>query len=172
MEAAVSGLFYSIILRFIHDVIVTIVHSFFLLSITPLHGYPKICLSIHLLICFKVFGYCKQSCYEHSSISLCEDIHFFFFLFRAAPAAYGSSQARGWMGAIATATATATSTATATMDLSSIYNLHHSSCQHWILNLLREAQDGTRILMDTSRVCNLLSHNGNSWTYTFISSGK
>jgi len=31
---------------------------------------------------------------------------------------------------------------------------------HWILNPLNEARDGTRILMDTSRILNLLSHNG------------
>ena len=49
--------------------------------------------------------------------------------------------------------------ATATPDLSHICDLHHSSGQHWILNPLR---DQTHILMDASRVLNLLSHNGNS----------
>ena len=34
--------------------------------------------------------------------------------------------------------------------------------QHWTLNLLREACDWTHILMDTSQVLNLLSHDGNS----------
>ena len=42
--------------------------------------------------------------------------------------------------------------ATATRDLSRICNLHHSSQQHWTLNPLSEAKDGTRILMDTSWV--------------------
>ena len=36
------------------------------------------------------------------------------------------------------------------------------SQQHWILDPLSEARDQTRILMDTSRVLNSLSHNGNS----------
>ena len=31
-------------------------------------------------------------------------------------------------------------------------DLHHSSQQHWILNLLSEARDRTYILMDTSTV--------------------
>ena len=43
-------------------------------------------------------------------------------------------------------------TATATWDLSSVYDLHHSSWQHQILNSLREARDPTGILMDPSRV--------------------
>ena len=33
--------------------------------------------------------------------------------------------------------------ATATPDWSRICDLHHSSQQHWILNPLREARDGT-----------------------------
>ena len=52
--------------------------------------------------------------------------------------------------------------ATATLDLSHVCNLHHSSGPHWILNPLNEARDQTCILMDTSLVLNLLSHNGNS----------
>ena len=38
----------------------------------------------------------------------------------------------------------------------------HSSQQYQILKPLSEARDQTHILMDTSQVCNLLSHNGNS----------
>ena len=53
-------------------------------------------------------------------------------------------------------------TATAVPDLSCVCDLHHSSWQHQILNPLGENRDWTCILMDTSRVCNLLSHNGNS----------
>ena len=56
-------------------------------------------------------------------------------------------------------------TATATPDPSCICNLHHSLQQHWILNPLSKARDGTHILMDTSQVLNLLSHNGNSNIY-------
>ena len=39
--------------------------------------------------------------------------------------------------------------ATAMADLSHICDLHHCSQQCWILNPLREASDGTHILMDT-----------------------
>ena len=53
-------------------------------------------------------------------------------------------------------------TAIATRDLSCIWDLRHSSLQHWILNTLREVRDQTFILMDTSQVYNPLSHNGNS----------
>ena len=34
--------------------------------------------------------------------------------------------------------------------------------KYWILNPLSQARDQTHVLMDTSRVLNLLSHNGNS----------
>ena len=40
-------------------------------------------------------------------------------------------------------------TATATADLSCLCDLHHSSGQRWTLNPLREAKDGTHIVMDT-----------------------
>ena len=53
-------------------------------------------------------------------------------------------------------------TATAMQDPSCICDLHHSSQQHWILNPLSKARDGTRNLRDTSQIRNLLSHNGNS----------
>ena len=72
---------------------------------------------------------------------------FFFCLYRAAPLAYGGSQARGWIGAIAS-------------------GLHHShnntrsephlwpvSQQRQILNPLSEARDGICVLMDTSQIC-------------------
>ena len=43
--------------------------------------------------------------------------------------------------------------ATATWDLSCIWDLYHSSQQHWVLNPLSEARDRTHILMDTCWVC-------------------
>ena len=58
----------------------------------------------------------------------------FFFFFRAAPTAYGSSQASGRIGATAA-------------------GLHHSSRQHQIPNPLSVARDGTRNLMVSSRIC-------------------
>ena len=48
------------------------------------------------------------------------------------------------------------------MDPSLICGLHHSSQQHQNLNPLSEARDQTHIMMDASRVLNLLSHNRNS----------
>ena len=53
-------------------------------------------------------------------------------------------------------------TVTSTQDPSLVCSLHHSSQQHQILNPLSKARGGTCSLMHTSRVCNLLSHNGNS----------
>ena len=63
--------------------------------------------------------------------------------------AYGSSQASGRIRAT-----------------SVIYN--HNSRQRWTLNPVSKARDRTHILMDASRICNTLSHNGNSE----LSSGK
>ena len=74
-------------------------------------------------------------------------IYYFIIIicyFTAAPVAYGSSQARGLVGA----TLLAYITGTATCDLSCVYNLHHSKSQ--ILNPLSEAKDRTCILMDES----------------------
>ena len=70
---------------------------------------------------------------------------------------FGGSQARGRTKAAAEAY----TTATATQDLNLICNVHHSSWQHGILNPLSKARDGTLIFMDTSRVLNPLSYNGN-----------
>ena len=42
--------------------------------------------------------------------------------------------------------------AIATWDLSHIGDLHHSSLQRWILNLLHKARDRTCVLMDTSQI--------------------
>ena len=59
---------------------------------------------------------------------------FLVFIFRAAPAAQGCSQAKGGIGAMPA-------------------GLHGSSQQCQILNLPSEARDRTRNLMDPSRVC-------------------
>ena len=49
-----------------------------------------------------------------------------------------------------------------------VCDLHHGSWQCQILNSVREARDQTRILMDTSWVHKPLSHNGNSFIYTLL----
>ena len=67
---------------------------------------------------------------------------FFFNLFRAAPAAYWSSQARELQ-------LLAYITATATQDQSHICNLDHSSRQHQILE---QSRNWTQVLMDISHV--------------------
>ena len=67
-------------------------------------------------------------------------------LFRAVPMAYGSSLARSQIGA----TTPGLHHSHSNPDPSHIYELHCSSSQYCILNLLSEARDQTRILMHTS----------------------
>ena len=75
----------------------------------------------------------------------------FFWSFGAIPVAYGRSQARGCERELQRPAYT-TAIATATWDLNLICNLHHSSQQPWILNLLSKARDWTHVLMDTAWV--------------------
>ena len=56
----------------------------------------------------------------------------------------------------------ASATATVIQDLSSVYNPHHSSWHCWILDLLSEARNQTRVFMDTIPGLLRLSHSGNS----------
>ena len=60
-------------------------------------------------------------------------------------------------------------TDTAMQDPSCVCKLHHSWQQHQILNPLSGVGDRTDILMDTSQVHNLLSHNRNSQKFEFYS---
>ena len=71
---------------------------------------------------------------------------------------HGGSQARGQIRAEPLAYATAT----ATLDLSLVFDLHHSSRQLHILNPLSKARDRTCVLVDASQVRQPLSHEGNS----------
>ena len=57
----------------------------------------------------------------------------------------------------------ANAAATATPDSNRIWHLHHSSQPHQTFNLLIKVRDQTYDLMDTSQVCNPLSHNRNSY---------
>ena len=60
-------------------------------------------------------------------------------------------------------------TATATGDPYRVCDLHYSSWQCQILNQLSKAWDRTHILLHTSWVHNLLTHNGNSISVFFLS---
>ena len=72
--------------------------------------------------------------------------------------AYGGSQARGQSGAAAADLHDSHNN----QNLSHICNLYLSLWQHQILNPLSKARDRTRLLKDTNRILNLLSHNRNS----------
>ena len=58
-------------------------------------------------------------------------------------------------------------TAAATPDLSRICDLRRTLWQCQILNPLSKARDQTHILMDTSQVLDLLSHEGKSCIVSF-----
>ena len=73
---------------------------------------------------------------------------FFFSIFRATPMAYGSSQARIRIRAIAASLHHSHSNAESKPRLQPILQL----MQSYILNPLSEARDRTRILMDTSHL--------------------
>ena len=75
-------------------------------------------------------------------------LFFVFLSFRAAPVAYGGSQARG----LTRAKPLVYARATTTPDLSRVCDVHHSSQQGRILNPQSEAGDRTCILMDVSQI--------------------
>ena len=76
---------------------------------------------------------------------------FWLLLFRATPEAYGSSQARGPIGA--TAASLRHSHGIQAMQYTSrVCDLHHGSRQHRILNPLSEARDQTLNLLVTSQI--------------------
>ena len=62
--------------------------------------------------------------------------------------AYAGSQAKGQIGVVAAGLHHSHST----LDPSHICDLHHSSQQCWILNLLSKARDWTWVLMDASQI--------------------
>ena len=82
-------------------------------------------------------------------------LSFFFLLFRATTAAFGSSQARGQIGAAAASPHHWGCADASPCNWGSELHLwlHHSSQQCQILDPLKEARDQTHMLMDTSRVC-------------------
>ena len=72
----------------------------------------------------------------------------YFAISWATPAAYGGSQARGRIGAVATSLHQSHSN----QDLSRVCNLHHSSRQRQIVNPLSKARDRTCNPMVPSRI--------------------
>ena len=72
-----------------------------------------------------------------------KDFFFVFCLFRAIPSAYGDSQARGLIRAVAANLHQSHSNTRS----EPVCNLYHSSRQRWILNPLREDRDLTCNLM-------------------------
>ena len=58
-----------------------------------------------------------------------------------------------WLGVETELQLPAYTMATAMQDQSQVCDLHHSSWQHRILNLLRGVRDQTCILMATSQIC-------------------
>ena len=75
---------------------------------------------------------------------------YLFLLFRAAPMAYGGSQAKGLIRPTA---AGLLAYAIAMPDPSYVYDLHHRSWQHWILNPLSETGNQTHNLMVPGWIC-------------------
>ena len=85
---------------------------------------------------------------------------FFFFVFsRATPMAYGDSQVRGLIRAVAAGLQRSHSNTGSELR---VFILHHCSWQRQILNPLSEARDQTHNLVVPSQIHSPLSHNGNS----------
>ena len=111
-------------------------------------------LYIYILILFQIlFPYRSLQDIEYCSLCYMAgpcwlSIFFFFGLFRAVPVAYGGSQARSRIRAVAAGLHHSHSNA----DPSHVCNLHHSSRQRQIFNPLGKAGDQTRNLMVSSRI--------------------
>ena len=89
------------------------------------------------------------------------DIHilknFYFFLSTTTPAAYGSFQARGQIGAIAGAYTTGIET----LDLNLICELNFSLWERWILNPLSGASIESTSSWTLCGILNMVSYNRN-----------
>ena len=93
----------------------------------------------------------ESRCSQEATFSFSFFFSFFFVFcpFRAAPLAYGGSQARGLIGAVAAGLCQSHSNARSQLRLR---YLHHSSWQRWVLNPLSEGRDRTCNLMVPSQI--------------------
>ena len=98
---------------------------------------------------------------ERTSVFLLVCLNFF----RAAPAAYGGSQARGWIRA----TAAGHSHSHSHSKARSKPCLQLTPRQYQILKPLSRARDWTHVLMDTSRICFYCAMTGTPRTLFFQS---
>ena len=89
-------------------------------------------------------------------------IYFFFsFLFRAAPTAYGNSQARGWIGA---ATAGLQLQQLRIRAMSATYTSAHGNAR----SLIHRARSGIEPASSPLLVMSITAeHNGNAYTYVY-----
>ena len=91
---------------------------------------PRNCICVHCSLLLASWSH--GLCYIFFFLSF-----WFFFLFRAAPAAYGGSQARGQIRTVVAGLHRSHSNARPRR----VCDLHHSSGQHRILNPLSQARD-------------------------------
>ena len=106
-------------------------------------------------------------CFRCATMGTCRILFFFLFLlFRAAPLACGSFQARGLIGAAAPGLCHKPEQCRIWAASVTYITAHGNTGS--ILNPLSKARDQTFILMDTSRVLNLLSRNRNSQILFFF----
>ena len=130
-----------------------------------------VCLLLPLICCYPYCliweAYCVPSLIHQTlplflQVSFQTDFSFSFsfFVLRATPSAYGSSQTSGQIGAAAAGLHHSHSTARSEPHLPPTLQ----SVAMLDLYSLSRARDQTHILMDTSQVLNPLSHNRNSQT--------
>ena len=96
------------------------------------------------------------------------NLNFLFSFFRAAPMAYGGSQARGQIEL----QLLAYTTATATPDPSWVCDLHHNSQQHRIINPLSKASDWTHNFMVSNWIRFRCAVTGTPHTSVFLSAKR
>ena len=91
-------------------------------------------------------------------------LSFFSLPFRATPAAHGSSQARGWRGAVAASLCHSHSNSD--LSVSATYTTAHGNAGS--LTRWAGTRDWTCLLVNTRWVLNLLSRNRNSQSLGFL----